>query len=112
MFDEEVYLLDNMTYIETESFVSLRGHSTVVAGLRAFADWKKEMRYFIALSAPSKTGLSIPGGTKRLVARNKSARELSKNLSQRGKTGFVAPQAQPVGPLLSSHRAPSPVQPQ
>ena len=88
-----------MTYIETESFDSLRGHSTVVAGLRAFVDGKKEMLYFIVVSATGKPGSSISGGTKRLFARNKSARELPKNLSWRGRTGFVPPHAQTVGPL-------------
>ena len=53
MLAEEVYLLDNMTYIEAESFISL-----------------------FSLSTTGKPGLSIPGGTKRLVARNKSAEEL------------------------------------
>ena len=48
-----------------------------MAGLIGYVDWKKEMQYFIV----GKPGLSIPGGTKRLVARNKSAGELPKNLS-------------------------------
>ena len=33
MLSEEVYLLDVITYTEVESFISLRGRSTVVAGL-------------------------------------------------------------------------------
>ena len=99
MLAEEVYLLDNMTYIETESFVSLREHSTVMARRRAFVDWKKEMQYFIVVSATGKPGLSIPGSTKRLVARNKTARDLPWKLSWRGRTGFVPAQAQTIGPL-------------
>ena len=45
---EEVYLLDKRISIETASFVSLRGHRTVVAELKHFFDWK-EMRYFNCL---------------------------------------------------------------
>ena len=39
-----------MTYIEIESFVSVREHSTVVAGLMTFSRLEKEMQYFIVVS--------------------------------------------------------------
>ena len=45
-----------------------------VVGLRAFSRLEKEVQYFIA--EPACRGRFIPGGTKRLIARNKSAREL------------------------------------
>ena len=42
-------MLDNMNYIEIESFVSLRGHSTVLRIQYIYVvDWK-EMQYFIAV---------------------------------------------------------------
>ena len=53
MLAEEVYLLDNMTYIETESFVSLRGHSTVMARRRAFVDWKKRCNIVLSYQLPA-----------------------------------------------------------
>ena len=42
---------------------------------------KKEMQYFIVVSTNGRPRLSIPGDTKRLVARNKSVGELPKKLS-------------------------------
>ena len=42
---EEAYLFDKRTSIEIESFVSLRGHSTVVA----FSRLEKGTQYFIAV---------------------------------------------------------------
>ena len=56
MLAEEVYLWDNMTYIENESFISLRGHSTVVAGLRAFVDWKKRCNISLSYQLSASRG--------------------------------------------------------
>ena len=47
------YQLDNMTYIETESLVSFRGHSTVWVGLGALSRLEKAMQYFIAYKLPA-----------------------------------------------------------
>ena len=47
---DEVYLLDKRTSIGIESFVSLRGHPAVVAGLRVFSRLEKEMQHFIGVS--------------------------------------------------------------
>ena len=82
MLAEDGYLLNNMTYIEIESFVSSRGHSTILAGLRVFSRFekKKQMQYFIACKLPACQVLFIPGGTKRLIARNKSAARWQKSV--------------------------------
>ena len=67
-----------MTYIEIESFVSFRGHSTVLAELRAFSGLEKQIKYFIACKLLAFRVLFIPGGRKRLIARNKYVRVLPK----------------------------------
>ena len=66
MLAEEVYFLDNTPYIETESFVCLRGHSTVMARRRAFVDWKK--RCNILLSYPEVEVFAFHWGCTRLGA--------------------------------------------
>ena len=71
MLAEDGYLLDNITYIEIESFLRFGGHSTALAGLRAFNLLEKQMHYFIACKLLACRVLFIPGGTKRLIARNK-----------------------------------------
>ena len=50
MLAEEVYLLDNMTYIETDPLPAFRGHSAVVAGLRAFRRLEKDLQYFVSVT--------------------------------------------------------------
>ena len=74
---DEIYLLDKRASTGIESFVSLRAHPAVVAGLRAFIRLEKEMQHFTAATF---TGISffINGGTKRLMARIKSVRDLPK----------------------------------
>ena len=61
-----------------KSFVSLRAYPAVVAGLRAFSRLEKEMQHFTAVSFTGMSFFFITGGTKRLMARNKSVRELPK----------------------------------
>ena len=92
MLAEDGHLLDNMTYIEVESFVSFRGHSTALAGLRALSGLEKQMQYFIACKLLAYRVLFIPGGTKHLIARNKYVRVLPK-ISWRGRTGSVPSRA-------------------
>ena len=60
MLAEEFYMFDSMTYIEIESFVSLLGHYTVVAGLNAYSQLKNEVQYFIAVSVTSMPGAFLP----------------------------------------------------
>ena len=50
MLAEKVYLLDNMTYIEIDHLPAPRGHSAVVAGLRAFRQLEKEVQYFVSVN--------------------------------------------------------------
>ena len=52
--------------------------TTVLEGLRALSRLEKQMQYFIACKVPTCWVLFIPGGTKRLVARNKYVRVLPK----------------------------------
>ena len=84
--------------IETESFASLRGHSTVMEGLNAYVDWKKKrcnisLSYqkaasrgvpFLAVLSASSLGTSLLGDCLKIILR---------------RTGFVPPQAQTVGPF-------------
>ena len=88
MLAEDGYLLDNMTYIEIESFVRFR-HFTVLAGLRAFSGLEKQMQYFIACKLLACQALLIPGGTKRLMSGNKYVQVLPK-ISWKGRTGSVS----------------------
>ena len=75
--DEEIYLLDKTTSIETVPFVNLRGHCTVEADSGHSLDWKKEMQYFNChITVIGMPELFITGGTKRPRAKNKTAREL------------------------------------
>ena len=83
MLAEDGYMLDNMTHIEIEYFVSFQRHSTISAGLRAFSGLEKQMQYFIARKLPTCRVLFIPCGTKRLIARNKYVRVLPKNILER-----------------------------
>ena len=71
---EEVYLLDKNP-IEIECSVSFRGHSNVVAGLRAM---KKEMQYsiFVLRCRPAGSFSLLAVGIKRLSGRTKSVRVL------------------------------------
>ena len=75
-----------------------------VVGLRAFSRLEKEMQYFIAV--PACRGLFIPGGTKRLIARNKPARELPEYSRGEGEEVLTlrghkqsGPSGHPTGPL-------------
>ena len=86
MLAEEVYLLDGITCVEIESFVSLQGHPTVMAGLRALSCLEKEMKYLLLDQLQARRWIFIPGGTKQLIARNKYVREMSKTLSWSGRT--------------------------
>ena len=76
-----------------------------MAGLRVYVDWEKEMQYFIIVSNTGKPGLSIPGSTKRLLARNKSAGGLPKKISCGGgqvlslRHKRLGPSTHLVGPL-------------
>ena len=63
MLAEDGHLLDNMTYIEIESFVSFRGHSTALAGLRPLSGLEKQMQYVIACKLLAYRVLFIPGST-------------------------------------------------
>ena len=79
---EEVYLLDNVTYIEFEFFARLRGHyrrgrTQVIHLIGKEMQWVFHCLYHL----PACREFFIPGGTNRLTARNRSVQELSKNIS-------------------------------
>ena len=76
---EKVYLLDKRTSIETASFVSLRGHSTIVVEIRIFFRLEKgDARFQLSYHGIGMPELFITGGTKRPTAKSKTARELPK----------------------------------
>ena len=62
MLAEEVYLLDNKTYIEIDNLPASEDTLPSWGGLRAFRRLEKEVQYFVSL--PPRRGLFIPGGSK------------------------------------------------
>ena len=73
---EEVYLLDKRTPIETASFVSLRGHCTIVVELRAFLRLEKgDVIFQLSCHGIGMPELFITGDTKRPRAKSRTAKE-------------------------------------
>ena len=98
MLVEKIYLLNSMTRIGTESFISPRGHSTVVTGLRAFVDTKKRCNILLSYQLPASWGfpfLAVLSAS----SLGTSLLEYRLQFILEGEKGFVPTQVQTVRPL-------------